>query len=66
MLFTLTRELNKIMSVFIPVAGEELDPGQSGHTHLPGMHQPIRERENELLSSMSSLSTASLSLLPPH
>lgn len=37
-LFLLTRELNKIMSMIISVAGEELDPGQSGHAHLPGIH----------------------------
>lgn len=42
-LFSLTQERNKIMSVIIPVAGEGLDPGQSGHAHLLGMHQPIRE-----------------------
>lgn len=41
-LFTLTRELNKIMSMVIPVAGENLDPGQARHAHLPGMHKPIR------------------------
>lgn len=38
-LFALTPELNQIMSVIIPVEGEELDPGQSGHAHLPGIHQ---------------------------
>lgn len=62
----LTRELNKIMSVIIPVTREELGPGQSGHAHLPGMHQPIRERESELLQYMTSPSAASLSILPPH
>lgn len=46
------------MSVIIPVAVEELDPGQSGHAHLPGMHQPIREADSELLSYMTSLSVA--------
>lgn len=41
MLFMLTQELNKIMNIFIPGAGEELDPGLSGHAHLPGLYQPL-------------------------
>lgn len=48
-LFALTTELNEIMSMVIPVEGEELDPGQSGRAHLSGMHQPIRERGSEIL-----------------
>lgn len=58
LLFVSTQEQNKIMSVIIPVAVEELDPVQSGHAHLPGMHQPIRDGDSELLSYMTSLSVA--------
>lgn len=64
-LFAVTPELNKIMSMIIPVAGEELDAGQLGHAHLPGIHQAIRERESELLSYMTSF-LQFLSILPPH
>lgn len=59
-LFTLTRELNKIMSMVIPVAGENLDPGQARHAHLPGMHKPIR-RERKWASGLHDFSFYSFS-----